>query len=79
LKRKLETRSFWRGIVAENVTDLSDRLSVVVPDFDPNFRWTNCRWQSRDSLSLPIRGDECLVVLDNRGEAWVISWWPFSQ
>lgn len=77
LRPALPIRSIWHGIVASNPNDLSDRIAVVVPDFDPNYQWEQCRWQSRDGATMPVRGDECLVVLSNRGEAWVIAWWPF--
>lgn len=71
-----QVRAFWRGVVASNPSDLSDRLSVVVPEFDPQFKWEGCRWQSRDDHSLPASGDPCVLVLDNRNEPWVIAWWP---
>lgn len=51
----------------------NDPMTVVLPDFDtglhyeiPASRWTQSRGQT-----LPQRGDECLVLLDNRGDAWV--------
>lgn len=76
-KRQAQTpRMFWRGVISNNPADLSDRLDVVVPDFDPQFKWQNCKWQSRDETSLPASGDTCLLVLDNRNQPWVIVWWP---
>lgn len=69
-------RILMQAVVVSAPSDLSDRLSVVVPDFDPNFVWKNCRWQSRDETSLPVPGDACLVALDNRNEPWVLVWWP---
>lgn len=77
LRKEAPPTQIWHGKIASNPTDVSDRLSVVVPDFDPDYQWENCRWQSRDSTSLPVRGDACVVVLTNRGEAWVLAWWPF--
>lgn len=77
LRSDLSQRTVWYGVVASAATDLSDRIAVVVPDFHPDFRWENCFWQSRDSVSLPARGDRCLVVLDNRQQPWVLAWWPF--
>lgn len=67
----------WHGVVANNVGDISDRLEVTIPDLDPDLRIKNCRWQSRDGVSLPIRGNDCLVLFDNNKEAWVVCWWPF--
>jgi hypothetical protein len=69
--------SLWFGQFAVDVTDYTERAWVILPDFSPN-RIGPCRWQSRDSATLPNRGDECLVQYDNRGLAWVIAWWPFS-
>lgn len=77
LKPHPQPRLDWFGIVASNPTKLSDRISVVVPDFDSNFRWEGCRWMSRDAVSLPKRGDECLIRMDSRGQPWVLAWWPF--
>lgn len=68
----------WYAIVATNATDLSDSLEVVIPAFDKNLRFGPCRWQSRDAVSLPARGDEALVVFDERKQPWIIAWWPFT-
>lgn len=78
LRKDSTTIDLWQGYVVSSPTDLSDRLSVVVPDFDTQFVWDNCRWQSRDATSMPAPGDACLLVLDNRQEPWVLSWWPFA-
>ena len=69
-------RTLWQGVVVSAPTDLSDRLEVVVPGFDPNFKWTGCRWQSRDETSLPAPGDPCLIALDDVNQPWVLVWWP---
>jgi hypothetical protein len=68
----------WFGTVHSAPADLSDRMSVVVPDFDPGFVWTECRWMPRDAVSLPAKGDACVVVFDNRIQPWVLAWWPFT-
>lgn len=68
----------WYAVVAKTVTDLSESVYVVIPDFDPDLQFGPCRWQSRDATSLPARGDEALVVFDNKRRPWVIAWWPFS-
>lgn len=78
LKKDPKLRDFWFATVAKAPSDISDTLSVVVPDFDPQFIWKGCRWQSRDAVTLPIVGNECLVVLDNRNRPWVPVWWPFA-
>jgi hypothetical protein len=71
-------RVFWRGTVHSTPSDLSDRIDVIVPEFDEETVWRGLVWQSRDSTSMPVPGDRCLVVLDNLGEPWVIAWWPFD-
>lgn len=62
--------------VAENAVDFTDEIEVILPDFDDNMRWGPCRWQSRDAIGLPKRGDECLVMFDNRNQPWIVAWWP---
>lgn len=77
LKRRENMNRVWRGTVAKNAADLNELLEVTIPDLDPTLRITGCRWQSRDTVSLPARGDACLVIFDNNKEAWVVTWWPF--
>lgn len=67
----------WHATIASNPNDLSEKVMVIIPDFDPQLQWGPCRWQSRDDVSLPNRGDPCLVILDNDREPWVVCWWPF--
>lgn len=67
----------WYGKIAKAPTDITDTLEIVLPDFDEQLRWGPCRWQSRDDVSLPKRGDSCLVLFDNRNKPWVVAWWPF--
>jgi hypothetical protein len=68
----------WFGLIARNVSDLSERCYVQIPDFPTEDQIGPCFWQSRDDTSFPARGDRCLVVQDNRGQFWVIAWWPFN-
>jgi hypothetical protein len=68
----------WSGVIAVGADDMADRVHVTIPDFDPQLRIGPCRWQSRDDTSHPARGDWCLIAFDQRGEATVISWWPFA-
>lgn len=67
----------WYGTFAADVDDLTDLAPVIIPEFDPGLQWGPARWQARDSVSLPRKGDSCLVAFDNRREPWVIAWWPF--
>ena len=71
-------RQAWYGTVAKTVANINDLMEIIVPELaGSEFKITEARWQSRDALSLPVRGDECLVVFDNRSNPWVVAWWPF--
>lgn len=67
----------WQGIVAKTVTDFADLLEITIPGLDPNLRWTNCKWQARNSIDLPERGYKCLAIFDDNDQIWVVAWWPF--
>lgn len=67
----------WVGKVATAATDFADRIDVTIPGTDPGLRWEDCRWQARNTVDLPQRGDDCLVAIDDNNEAWVVVWWPF--
>lgn len=67
----------WQGQIATNPVDFSERVSVIIPGLVPSTRWEGCRWQSRNSVDMPQRGDDCLIMIDNNNELWVVVWWPF--
>jgi len=69
----------WNGWIASGAVDSLDRVDVVIPKLDPNLRWTDIRWQPRDNMILPKRGDDCAVIVDNNGEMWVVAWWPDTR
>lgn len=68
----------WFGQIARAVGDFTERAYVILPDFAQDKQLGPCFWQARDSVTLPARGDRCVVVFDNRGQIWVLAWWPFS-
>lgn len=68
----------WHGQVLRGATDLEDPLYVIIPAFSKSLRFGPCRWQSRDALSMPAKGDECLVIFDNYRIPWVVAWWPYD-
>lgn len=71
-------RQAWFGTIAKNAANPDDRLEVIVPDLvGTAVRITDARWMPRGALDLPVRGDECLVIFDNRQQPWVVAWWPF--
>jgi hypothetical protein len=73
-----EGRTSWYAKITQGATDLTDLVRIVIPEFDPELEWGPCRWQSRDSTSLPAAGDEALVVFDNRRNPWIVAWWPYT-
>lgn len=68
----------WRGKIASNPPDFSTRVQVTIPDLDPTLKIGPARWQTRDPVGLPVKGDDCLVMFDNDHEPWVVMWWPFT-
>lgn len=78
LGERIEGNKEWYGEIASTPTSQTQRVFVVIPDFSPILRWGPCRWQARDDVSMPAKGDPCLVLFDNRREPWVVAWWPFD-
>lgn len=73
-----EGRTTWYGVIADDATDFTDLLTIIIPEFDEHLRWGPCRWQTREAVSLPAKGDKCLVIFDNRRDPWIVAWWPFG-
>lgn len=69
----------WKGIITEPPINFQARVSVSIPDMNPDLNFEDIRWQARDNLTLPEYGDECLVIFDNHREPWVASWWPADK
>lgn len=67
----------WSAIVATNASDFADLIDITIPGIDPNLRWTSCRWQARNDIDMPVRGNACLAIFDDNGQIWVVAWWPF--
>lgn len=76
---QLAAPHIWEGFIATNPNDISTKVFVTIPDYDPELRFGPCRWQSRDASTLPERGDPCLVIMDNNRNIWVVAWWPFNE
>lgn len=66
------------GVVSKTAADFTRLVPVTIPSFDQNLEWGPCRWQARDDVTLPQKGDACLVIFtaDER-EPWIAAWWPF--
>lgn len=78
LGKVAEGRILWYARISRDAADLSDLVPVIIPEFDEQLQWGPCRWQSRDDISLPAKGDEALVAFDNRRNPWIVTWWPFT-
>lgn len=63
----------WSGIVATS-PDSRNEVEVVIPAFDNQLRFQRCKWFARGN-STPQRGDECLVIFDEKRRPHIISWW----
>lgn len=64
-----------RGIVANSPLTPESELYVLVPSFDGGRQqWGPCAWAP--STALPSRGDDCLVIFDERETPWVITTAP---
>jgi hypothetical protein len=68
-----------RGVIAADVANMSDGAHFTVPGFTGDLRFGPCRWQARDATSKPIKGNECLVIMDSHGDLWITAWWPYGQ
>jgi hypothetical protein len=68
----------WTGRFAEDVEALDERAKIIIPSLDDQLVWDSCRWQSRDNMTLPNRGDWCLALFDEDQQPHVVAWWPFS-
>jgi len=73
-----EQAPLWAATFATNVSDFTALAPIIIPAFDPHLEWGPCRWQTRDSVNLPRKGDTCIVAFDSNREPWVIAWWPFG-
>jgi len=69
----------WYAVFAKDVGSLTELAEVVIPEFDDQLRFGRARWMPRSDASYPDRGDKALVQFDNRGNLWVVAWWPFAS
>lgn len=74
----IQLEGSYSGRIATAPADLDERVFVIVPAFSDDYRFGPCRWQARDTISLPAVGDWCLVVFDENQEPSVPLWWPYT-
>jgi hypothetical protein len=84
LRQDTSTPRIYEAIVAEDVSDVDDEISVIVPAFHPEREWGPAPWMPRVDDSgatvYPAHGDRALIVLaesvePGAPELWVIAWW----
>jgi hypothetical protein len=78
LPNRPASQRVWAATIASTPTDQDKRVSVVIPGLDRTLRWEDCRWQPRGTADWPERGNQCVVVMDDNNEIWVVVWWPFN-
>lgn len=67
----------WSGEIATTAQDADDTVEVRIRAFDDRYRFGPCKWMGRGG-ALPERGNECLVMFDERQRPFVVSFWPFD-
>lgn len=78
IEEEHEQHPVWFGIIAKDAADFTALVPVILPDWDEHLQWGPCRWQARNTIDLPQKGDRCLVIFDNRRDPWVTAWWPYG-
>lgn len=64
-----------KGFVSTAPTALGLPMQVIVPSFSADHSYEIRRWSAR-GLTVPAVGDEVLLIEDENGIPWVVSWWP---
>jgi microcystin-dependent protein len=67
-------RATMRGQIVRAPTAATDSLFVVVPGLSLAFPYEVPTGQWETAQNLPAAGASCLVVLDDKGDAWVPLW-----
>jgi hypothetical protein len=76
--RAASRRGAWSAIIATDAAGVTSSVMVVIPRYHPQLRWGPCRWMPRgDSVTLPTRGDEAIVMFDDTNTPFIVAWWPF--
>jgi len=67
----------WRGTIATDAANMDDTVEVLLRSHDGKHRFGPAQWVARGH-ELPERGNQCLVVFDEKSMPYVIAWWPFD-
>lgn len=65
------------GTVLAPPSAIGKPFTVQVPDFDASGAhvFEVIHWSAR-GLTVPAKGDLVLIVIDDKEDAWAVSWWP---
>jgi hypothetical protein len=73
LRQDTSTPRIYEAIVAEDVSDVDDEISVIVPAFHPEREWGPAPWMPRVDDSgatvYPAHGDRALIRRARRSGA----------
>jgi hypothetical protein len=80
-EHQLETRlPALEATFLDTATSPTDELRVVIPAFDADVPWPAIGWAPRvddaGARVYPQDGDEAVVVITDKGRAWVSGWRP---
>lgn len=57
-------------------------VSIAALDPSEQLEWGPCPWSPRviedGTVVMPTAGDSALVLMTERGEAWIVEWWPYA-
>jgi hypothetical protein len=66
------------GRVVKAPAAYDDVMTVIAPYYSPDYQFEvpAGQWQPRSGggPTLPVAGDTCLIVFDDRGDVWVPVW-----
>jgi hypothetical protein len=78
LRAPTQSREVVRGRIANSPGAFDDDLFVTIQSFDGDrVQWGPCSWSP--SSALPVRGDDCLVLFDEREQPWVMTLAPVES
>jgi hypothetical protein len=68
----------WAGKFANNPASFDANAFVIIPRISTTNRIGPMRFTRCQGTSLPVRGDSCLVLYDERENPYIVAWWPTS-
>lgn len=72
LEREPTVTTAVQGVIANTPASVDDDLYVTVQSFDGGRQqWGPCAWVPASAF--PVAGDDCLVLLDEQEQPWVLS------